>query len=71
MYFLLLTGIFKKEGDMTFILHSDPFADDFRGTDHDGRRKRNAVLSTDGLWTNATIPYEISSVFSGTSKYAL
>lgn len=49
---------------MTFILHSDPFADDF-DPQNDGRQKRNAILGADNLWPNKTIPYEISSVFSG------
>lgn len=55
---------------MTFIMHSDPFRDDFQesgGADNGaGRQKRNAVLAPQNLWPGAVVPYEISSVFNGT-----
>ena len=65
-------GIFKNEGDMTFIMHSDPFDDDFdessEAQEDDNRKKRNAVLNSRYLWSGAVVPYEISSVFGGMSK---
>ena len=57
---------------MTFIMHSDPFDDDFENDfeakEDDKRKKRNAVLSSSRLWSGAVVPYEISSVFGGVSK---
>ena len=60
-------GIFKKEGDMTFIMRTD--RDPLKGFDFkDGKRKkRNAVLDTNNLWPGGIIPYEISSYFNGKS----
>ena len=53
---------------MTFIMHSDPLADDFEEEEElDGRKKRNAVLDTRYLWPGAIVPYEISSYFNGKS----
>ena len=56
-------GIFRKEGDMTFILNTDPLSDDFEAEGK--RKKRNAVLDTEKLWPGGVIPYEISSYFDG------
>ena len=54
---------------MTFIMNSDPLADDFEsGVDSDERKKRNAVLNPGNLWPNAEVPYEVSSVFNGKYK---
>ena len=54
---------------MTFIMHSDPFDDDFEnGSEDDKRKKRNAVLNSRSLWSGAVVPYEISSVFGGMLK---
>lgn len=68
-------GIFKKEGDMTFIMHSDPLSDDFEFEDDDeeegtedstgGRKKRNAIRIASALWPSGIVPYEISSYFNG------
>ena len=55
---------------MTFIMNSDPLADDFDlegGAHSDERKRRNAVLNPGNLWPNADVPYEISSVFGGKS----
>lgn len=62
---------------MTFIMHSDPFSDDFEDDEEEeekeeedstgGRKKRNAVLNTGYLWSGAVVPYEISSYFDGES----
>ena len=61
-------GIFRKEGDMTFIMNSDPLADDFdSGAHSDERKRRNAVLNPGNLWPNAVVPYEVSTVFGGKS----
>ena len=54
---------------MTFIMHSDPFDDDFEdgseSPEDEKRKKRNAVLNSRYLWPGAVVPYEISSVFNG------
>ena len=64
------TGIFKKEGDMTFIMGSDPFYDDFEGgSEENKRKKRNAVIFRKYLWSGAVVPYEIATVFGGMLKY--
>ena len=55
--------MFQKEGDMTFILGTNPFLDDSK--EHTNRERRNAVLDPESLWPGATVPYEISSVFNG------
>ena len=57
-----LAGIFKKVGDMTFILNTDLKSDDF---EEGKRKKRNAVLDTKKLWPSGVVPYEISSYFDG------
>ena len=57
-------GIFKKVGDMTFILNTDLLSDDF---EEGKRKKRNAVLDTRKLWPGGVVPYEISSYFDGYS----
>ena len=54
---------------MTFIMHSDPFDDDFEdGSEDDTRKKRNAIINSRYLWSGAVVPYEITSVFGGMSK---
>ena len=59
---------------MTFILGTNPFLDsDFDSPaengnleePHTNRKRRNAILNDDFLWPEATIPYEISSIFNG------
>lgn len=70
--------MFQKDGDMTFILGTNPFLNDSADSadsadsgkekepqQHTNRDRRNAVLEDDELWPGATIPYEISSVFNG------
>ena len=57
-------GIFKKVGDMTFIMPTDTFSDEF---EEGKRKKRNAVLDTQYLWPGGIVPYEISSYFNGES----
>ena len=57
---------------MTFIMKSDPFDDDFKDgsetQEDDKRRKRNAVIETRYLWSEADVPYYISSIFGGMSS---
>ena len=56
---------------MTFIMHSDPFDDDFEDgsetQEGDQRKKRNAVIESRYLWPEGDVPYYISSLFGGMS----
>ena len=60
---IVCTGIFRKEGDMTFILNTDPLSDDFEAEGN--RKKRNAVLDDRLLWPDGVVPYEIHNYFNG------
>ena len=63
--------MFQKEGDMTFILGTNPFIRDGPAASgnakdpHTDRERRNAVLDDDMLWPGGIVPYEISSIFDG------
>ena len=69
-----LNTVFQKEGDMTFILGVNPSDNSNSAVEnakepHTNRKlRRNAILKEEFLWPEATIPYEISSIFNGKLK---